>query len=457
MVRTQLERVGLPNAERVARSYPHELSGGMLQRAMIATALLCDPQLLVMDEPTTALDVTIAQQILTLVLDLKNEFGFGVLLITHNLEVVHDVCDRVAVLYAGRVVEVGPTDERPDRAGAPLHAWPGRRAAEPAGARRVAGRHSRHRPRQPAGPHRLRLRVPLSPRDGGVPHRGPPPRSRRPAPRGRVPEEWCVVSALLEGRSIVKEFTVKGESVTAVDGVDVRVERGMSYGLVGESGSGKTTLIRCLLRLTKPTSGQTLFDGTDLGTLNARQLRAVRRRIGVVFQNPVLALNPRMRVADSVAEPLRTHTRLRGPELERAIAKILDDVGLPAGYGDRLPHQLSGGQCQRVGIARALSTQPDLLVLDEPTSALDVSVQAQILNLLRELRETRQLTYLLISHDLDVIRYMSDHVAVMYRGRVVEEGPTGDGADRAAERLHRPAARRPAGRQSERRSSLPSQ
>ena len=232
------------------------------------------------------------------------------------------------------------------------------------------------------------------------------------------------MSALLEGRGIVKEFTVKGESVTAVEGVDVSVERGMSYGLVGESGSGKTTLIRCLLRLTKPSSGQTLFDGTDLGALNARQLRAVRRRIGVVFQNPVLALNPRMRVAESVAEPLRTHTRLRGPDLEHAVAKVLDDVGLPAGYGDRLPHQLSGGQCQRVGIARALSTQPDLLVLDEPTSALDVSVQAQILNLLRDLRETRQLTYLLISHDLDVIRYMSDHVAVMYRGRVVEEGPT---------------------------------
>jgi ABC-type glutathione transport system ATPase component len=232
------------------------------------------------------------------------------------------------------------------------------------------------------------------------------------------------VSALLEGRGIVKEFTVKRESVTAVDDVSVRVERGTSYGLVGESGSGKTTLIRCLLRLTNPTDGQTLFDGTDLGTLNARQLRTVRRRIGVVFQNPVLALNPRMRVAESIAEPLRTHTRLRGPELERAIAKLLDDVGLPAGYGDRLPHQLSGGQCQRVGIARALSTQPDLLVLDEPTSALDVSVQAQILNLLRELRETRQLTYLLISHDLDVIRYMSDRVAVMYRGRVVEEGPT---------------------------------
>jgi ABC-type glutathione transport system ATPase component len=232
------------------------------------------------------------------------------------------------------------------------------------------------------------------------------------------------VTALLEGRSLVKEFTVKRESFTAVDGVSLQVERGSSFGLVGESGSGKTTLVRCLLRLVRPTSGSTLFDGTDLESLDARQVRAVRRRIGVVFQNPMLALNPRMRIADSVAEPLRTHTGLRGSELERAVAKVLDDVGLPSGYGHRLPHQLSGGQCQRVGIARALSTRPDLLVLDEPTSALDVSVQAQILNLLRELRESRDLTYLLISHDLDVIRYMCDRVAVMYRGRVVEEGPT---------------------------------
>jgi ABC-type glutathione transport system ATPase component len=232
------------------------------------------------------------------------------------------------------------------------------------------------------------------------------------------------VTALLEGRGLVKEFKVKGETVTALDGVDLRVERGSSFGLVGESGSGKTTLIRSLLRLTEPTRGETFFDGTDLGALRAREMRAVRRRIGVVFQNPVLALDPRMRVRESVAEPLRTHGRLRGADLDRAVTKLLDDVGLPASYADRLPHQLSGGQCQRVGIARALSTQPDLLVLDEPTSALDVSVQAQILNLLRELRESRDLTYLLVSHDLDVIGYMSDHVAVMYRGRVVEEGPT---------------------------------
>ncbi len=232
------------------------------------------------------------------------------------------------------------------------------------------------------------------------------------------------MTALLEGRGLVKEFKVKGETVTALDGVDLRVERGSSFGLVGESGSGKTTLIRSLLRLTEPTRGETFFDGTDLGALRAREMRAVRRRIGVVFQNPVLALDPRMRVRESVAEPLRTHGRLRGADLDRAVTKLLDDVGLPASYADRLPHQLSGGQCQRVGIARALSTQPDLLVLDEPTSALDVSVQAQILNLLRELRESRDLTYLLVSHDLDVIGYMSDHVAVMYRGRVVEEGPT---------------------------------
>jgi oligopeptide transport system ATP-binding protein len=232
------------------------------------------------------------------------------------------------------------------------------------------------------------------------------------------------MTALLEGRDVVKEFTVKGGTLTAVKGVSLRVDRGMSYGLVGESGSGKTTLIRCLLRLTQPSAGQTLFDGTDLSALSPRKLRGLRRRIGVVFQNPVLALNPRMQVVDLVAEPLRTHTRLKGAELDRAVTATLDEVGLPASFKDRLPHQLSGGQCQRVGIARALVTRPDLLVLDEPTSALDVSVQAQILNLLRELRAGQDLTYLLISHDLDVVRYMSDHVAVMYRGEIVEEGAT---------------------------------
>ena len=233
------------------------------------------------------------------------------------------------------------------------------------------------------------------------------------------------MTALLEGRDVVKTFQAKRSTVTAVDGVSIAVEAGTSFGLVGESGSGKTTLIRCLLRLTRPSGGQTLFDGTDLGSLSARELRRARSRMGVVFQNPLQALNPRLRVFDSVAEPLRTHTRLKGADLDRKVREALDAVGLASTYQDRLPHQLSGGQAQRVGIARALATRPDLLVLDEPTSALDVSVQAQILNLLRELRTEQRLTYLLISHDLDVVRYMSDHVAVMQRGRVVEQGTTG--------------------------------
>ncbi len=232
------------------------------------------------------------------------------------------------------------------------------------------------------------------------------------------------MTALLEGRDVVKTFPGKESRLTAVDGVSLAVESGMSFGLVGESGSGKTTLIRCLLRLTKPTRGQTFFDGVDLGSLSARSLRRQRSRMGVVFQNPLQALNPRMQVFDSVAEPLRTHTRLKGADLDRAVREVLDDVGLAASYQDRLPHQLSGGQAQRVGIARALATGPDLLVLDEPTSALDVSVQAQILNLLRDLRSEQQLTYVLISHDLDVVRYLSNHVAVMRRGQIVEQGPT---------------------------------
>ena len=213
--------------------------------------------------------------------------------------------------------------------------------------------------------------------------------------------------------------------MTAVDEVDLEIQRGESVGVVGESGSGKTTLVRCLFHLIEPTSGTVCFDGHDLARLRRRELRALRSRMGFVFQNPVLALNPRMRVEDVVAEPLRLHSDLKGPDLTRRITEVLDDVGMAAAHLHRLPHQLSGGQCQRVGIARALATRPELLVLDEPTSALDVSVQAQILNLLRDLRAEHGLTYLMISHDLDVVRYLSERVAVMLLGRVVEEGPIG--------------------------------
>ncbi|MGO2110057.1 MAG: ATP-binding cassette domain-containing protein [Pseudoclavibacter sp.] len=231
------------------------------------------------------------------------------------------------------------------------------------------------------------------------------------------------MTAILTVDRIVKVFRSHGSEVRAVDDVSFEVAKGTTFGLVGESGSGKSTVARCALRLLEPTSGTSVVDGDDLGAMSGGNLRRLRARTGVVFQNPVAALNPRMTIHDSIAEPLRTHTTLRRRELTTRVHELLDEVGLASSHAERLPHQLSGGQCQRVGIARALATRPSLLVLDEPTSALDVSVQAQVLNLLQRLRRDYDLSYLLISHDLDVVRYMSDTAAVMRRGVIVETGP----------------------------------
>jgi oligopeptide transport system ATP-binding protein len=232
------------------------------------------------------------------------------------------------------------------------------------------------------------------------------------------------MTAVLELKSITKVFGARSHASTAVNDVSLLVQPGVSFGLVGESGSGKSTLARCAMRIIEPTSGAALFEGEDLAKLGNRALRERRSRMGIVFQNPVAALNPRLTIGQLVAEPLVTHTALRGTSLKARVIELLDSVGLAAPFAGRLPHQLSGGQCQRVGIARALATTPALMVLDEPTSALDVSVQAQILNLLRDLRTEHDLTYLLISHDLDVVRYMCEEVAVMHRGVVVERGRT---------------------------------
>ncbi|GAA2907874.1 ABC-type glutathione transport system ATPase component [Microbacterium keratanolyticum] len=239
------------------------------------------------------------------------------------------------------------------------------------------------------------------------------------------------MTAMLTVDDIVKVYRAYGSQVRAVDGVSFQVEAGTTFGLVGESGSGKSTVARCALRLIEPTSGSSSIDGAPIGALRGGALRRLRARTGMVFQNPVAALNPRLTIAQSIAEPLLTHTNLRGRALASRSRELLDEVGLAQAHADRLPHQLSGGQCQRVGIARALATRPRLLVLDEPTSALDVSVQAQVLNLLQELRREHALSYLLISHDLDVVRYMSDTAGVMRRGSLVEIGP-------AAEVLVRP-------------------
>lgn len=231
---------------------------------------------------------------------------------------------------------------------------------------------------------------------------------------------------ILEVKEITKVFHVHRREVRAVDGVSFRVEAGTTFGLVGESGSGKSTVARCALRLIEPTSGTSVLDGTDLHGMHGAAMRRLRARNGMVFQNPIAALNPRLTIRDAVAEPLRTHAALTRRELDARVDELLDEVGLAQHHAGRLPHQLSGGQCQRVGIARALATRPRLIVLDEPTSALDVSVQAQVLNLLQRLRQEHQLSYLLISHDLDVVRYMSDTTGVMRQGSLVEVGPTAE-------------------------------
>ena len=233
------------------------------------------------------------------------------------------------------------------------------------------------------------------------------------------------MSEVLQVDTMTKVFRARGRGVRAVDGVSFAVKEGTTFGLVGESGSGKSTVARCALRLIEPSSGTSIIAGQDLALLNGRQLRAKRREFGMVFQNPVAALNARLTIRESISEPLRTHARMGRRETTARVLELLDEVGLARSHGDRLPHQLSGGQCQRVGIARALAMRPGVLVLDEPTSALDVSVQAQVLNLLQDLRKEHNLTYLLISHDLDVVRYMSEDVGVMRRGQLVESGATG--------------------------------
>ncbi|WP_345763477.1 ABC transporter ATP-binding protein [Diaminobutyricibacter sp. McL0608] len=226
--------------------------------------------------------------------------------------------------------------------------------------------------------------------------------------------------------NIVKVYRTRGSETRAVDGVSFRIRTGTTFGLVGESGSGKSTIARCALNLIEPTSGRSVISGQDPATVRGRALRRLRSQTGMVFQNPIMALDPRMRIRDIVAEPLRTHSRLSRGEIRRKVDELLDEVGLAAVHGDRLPHQLSGGQCQRVGVARAIATGPRLVVLDEPTSALDVSVQAQVLNLLQRLKRERDLSYLLISHDLDVVQYMSDDVGVMCSGALVETGRAED-------------------------------
>ena len=408
-----LARVGFANPARVFDMYPFELSGGMRQRAMIAMAVICGPSLLIADEPTTALDVTIQAQILALIRDLQQELGLAVLLITHDLGVVANMADEVVVMHHGRVVEAGPTA---DIFGAPTHPYlKGLMQAVP-----ILGPHSRERLKP--------LRE--------IPIEGVRALVRDTAPARVRPSSAGADRPLISMRDVSKAFLPRHQSwslfsrktvpTPAVDRVSLDIFRGECLGLVGESGSGKTTVGKLLVRALKPDSGTIVFDGDrtiDIGTAEGEDLAALRTRVQMIFQDPVSSLSPRMSVGRILSEPLEIHRRASAADRPAAVSALLRAIGLDAGAANRFPHSFSGGQRQRIGIARALALTPEFIVCDEAVSALDVSVQAQILNLLKDLQRELSLTYLFISHNLAVVNYMADRVAVMWRGRLVEIAP----------------------------------
>jgi peptide/nickel transport system ATP-binding protein len=395
--------VGFPNPARAYDMYPFELSGGLRQRAMIAMALICRPALLIADEPTTALDVTIQAQVLRLLKDLQQQLGMSVLLITHDLGVVANMADEVAVMYHGEVMEYGPVDALLRR---PRHPYlKALMAAVP-------------RFDMAVGERLVSLREVARPATAG----------KAPAVKGR-PADGIVLSA----RDISKSYAIRNSSwfgsadaasTLAVDRVSFDVPRGQCFGLVGESGCGKTTLSKIIMRAVTASGGTLTFDDghskVDLLGLQPTALKAFRPNLQMVFQDPVSSLSPRMTVLDIIREPMQVHDRgSRAEQIERA-QQLMSSVGLDPRFLNRYPHSFSGGQRQRIGIARALALEPRMLILDEPVSALDVSVQAQILNLLKDLKAELGLTYMFISHNLAVVDYMADTIAVMARGRIVE-------------------------------------
>ncbi|WP_345651173.1 ABC transporter ATP-binding protein [Streptomyces tremellae] len=397
-----LDRVGIPDAARRSRARPHEFSGGMRQRAVIAMALACRPRLLVADEPTTALDVTVQAQILDLLHELRTETGAGLLLVTHDLGVVAGSVDDVLVMREGRAVERGTVEEV---LGAPREAYTRELIAAVPRADVPAARPVRT------------VEAVREVRDGAA--------CATDAAGGEV---------LLEASGLRKEFGRGAGLVPAVDGVSLTVGRGETLGVVGESGSGKTTLGRMLVRLIEPSAGGLRYGGREIGHLGERQLRPVRRELQMVFQDPVSSLNPRRSIGESIADPLRAAGALDDRSVRARVRELLDRVGLDPAWYDRYPHEFSGGQRQRVGIARALAPEPKLVVCDEPVSALDVTTQANIVGLLGELQRELGLSLVFIAHDLAVVRQVSDRVLVMRAGRVVEEGP----ADRVYESPEHP-------------------
>ena len=406
-----LEQVKIARPRERYHAYPFELSGGMCQRVVIALALACNPQLLIADEPTTGLDVTTQKAVMDLVVELTRERGMSTILITHDLGLAAAYCDRVVVMEKGKVVE---TAQSAAIFKAPAHAY-------------------------------TRKLMRATPRPG-VTLRDLLPEAEAasvPAPRSALPAEKPGVAPLLMVEKLVKEYPrnaaggafaklfsrkppVAPENFRAVDGISFSVARGESVGLVGESGCGKSTTSMMVMRLIDKASGLIAFDGEDIGEIPARKFATLplRKRIQMVFQDPTDSLNPRYTAARAIADPILRLGNGEGGSVRERCEELARQVGLPVELLDRFPHQLSGGQKARVGIARAIALKPDLIILDEPTAALDVSVQAVVLNLLQDLKDSLGMSYLFVSHDLNVVRLLCDRVIVMRTGQIVEQGPT---------------------------------
>ena len=401
-----LRLVDIPDPERSIDKYPHQLSGGQRQRAMIAQALACDPKLLIADEPTTALDVTVQAEILKLMRDLRSRIDSGIILITHDMGVVADLADRVLVMKDGRIVESGTADEIFNR---PQHPYTQQLlAAVPHLGASVGGDVVL------AG---ARAAAP----EGSVVDAAP----ARTAPR-TVSEAVAAEreAPALQATDLVIEYPGRGRipAFRAVDGVSMTIQRGEVVGLVGESGSGKTTVGRAVVGLLPVTEGSLRIGGREMAGIRPADLRELRNDVSIVFQDPGSSLNPRLPIGQSIGEPLLLRKIAKGADLNRRVEDLLDQVHLAKSMRNRYPHELSGGQRQRVGIARALALNPKLLVADEPTSALDVSVQAKVLELFQELQREHGFACLFISHDLAVVEILSSRIAVMHDGRLVEQG-----------------------------------